>query len=78
MLKDIGITDEELSKINANMLILYAANDMIKEEHILKMAQLIKNCRVKKVENSNHMNVYKKEEAIKEILEYVTKENKKP
>jgi pimeloyl-ACP methyl ester carboxylesterase len=71
MLKDIGITDEELSNINANMLLLYAANDMIKEEHILKMAQLIKNCMVKKIENCNHMNIYKKEETTNEILEYL-------
>jgi pimeloyl-ACP methyl ester carboxylesterase len=71
MLKDIGITDEELKTINANLYILYAENDMIKEEHILKMAELIKNCKVKKIKNSVHLNIYKKEETINEIIKYI-------
>jgi pimeloyl-ACP methyl ester carboxylesterase len=71
MLKDIGITDDELTKIRANIYILYAENDMIKEEHILKMAELIEGCRVKKIKNSTHLNIYKKEETLKEIIEYM-------
>jgi non-heme chloroperoxidase len=71
MLKDIGITEEELGKINANISILYADNDMIKEDHILKISGLIKNCKIKKIENSRHLNIYKKSETIKEILEYI-------
>jgi non-heme chloroperoxidase len=71
MLKDIGITEEELGKINANIFILYAKNDMIKEEHIFKMSRLIKNCKVKKIDNSRHLNIYKKNETIKEILDYI-------
>jgi pimeloyl-ACP methyl ester carboxylesterase len=71
MLKDTGITEEELGKINASMLILYADNDTIKEEHILKMSQLIKNCKIKKIENSNHLNIYKRNETINEILKYI-------
>jgi pimeloyl-ACP methyl ester carboxylesterase len=71
MLTDIGITEEELGAINAGIFMLYAENDMIKEEHILKMSGLIKNCKVKKIENSKHLNLYKKDETIKEILEYL-------
>jgi non-heme chloroperoxidase len=71
MLNDIGITEEELGKINADIFILYAENDMIKEEHILKMSKLIKNCKIKKIPNSKHLNLYKKSETIKEILEYL-------
>jgi pimeloyl-ACP methyl ester carboxylesterase len=67
MLNDIGITDEELRKINANIMILYAEKDMIKEEHILKISQLIKNCKVKKIEGAHHLNIYKKKETIREI-----------
>jgi pimeloyl-ACP methyl ester carboxylesterase len=70
MLKDIGITEEELMKINSNILILYAEKDMIKEEHILKMSELIKNCKVKKIKKTNHLNIYKNKETIKEIIEY--------
>jgi len=71
MLNDIGITDEELSKINANIMILYAEKDMIKEEHILKISQLIKNCKVKKIVGAHHLNIYKKKETIREIIEYL-------
>jgi pimeloyl-ACP methyl ester carboxylesterase len=67
MLKDIGITDEELKKINANIMILYAEKDMIREEHILKLSQLIKNCTVKKIRGAHHLNIYKKKETIREI-----------
>lgn len=71
MLKDIGMTDDELMKINANMMILYAENDMIKETHILKMSELIKNCKVKKIEKTNHLNIYKNKKTINEIMEYI-------
>jgi len=71
MLKDIGIADEKLCKIKAHVLILYAENDMIKEEHMQKIARLIKNSTIKKINNCTHMNIYKKEETIKEIIEYV-------
>ena len=74
MLKDIGITDEELRKINANIMILYAEKDMIKEEHILKISQLIKNCKVKKIEGAHHLNIYKKKETISEIYAMLIKE----
>jgi pimeloyl-ACP methyl ester carboxylesterase len=71
MLKDIGITSEELAKLNANILILYAEKDMIKEEHILKMSELIKNCRIKKIKETTHLNIYKNRETIKEIIEFI-------
>jgi len=71
MLFDIGITDNDLKNINANMLIIHAENDLIKENHILEMGELIKNCKVKKIENCTHTNVFKKLETIKEILEFI-------
>ncbi|MDR2951616.1 MAG: alpha/beta hydrolase [Treponema sp.] len=71
MLKDIGITEEELVKINADMLILYAEKDMIKEEHTLKMAELIPNCKVKKIAKTNHLNIYKNENTVKEIKDFI-------
>ena len=57
MLKDIGISDNELKEIRANMYIMYAGKDMIKEEHILKMVELIKDCKVKRIENCTHSNI---------------------
>ena len=71
MMKDIGITDNDLGNINANMIIIYAENDLIKEDHILKMVELIKNCKVKKIKNSTHTNIINKEKTIKEIIEFI-------
>ncbi|MCL2808616.1 MAG: hypothetical protein FWD24_00980, partial [Treponema sp.] len=71
MMKDIGLTDDDLNNINANMLIMYAENDLIKEEHILKMAELIKNCALIKIKNSTHMNIINKEETIKNIMNFL-------
>ena len=71
MMKDIGITDNELKDINANMLILYAEKDMIKEEHIFKIVELINNCKVKKIDNCTHSNIFNKEETIREIIKFI-------
>jgi len=71
MMKDIGLTDDDLKNINANMLIMYAENDLIKEEHIFKMAELIKNCALIKIKNSTHMNIINKEETIKNIMNFL-------
>ncbi|MDR1022258.1 MAG: alpha/beta hydrolase [Prevotellaceae bacterium] len=68
MLNDIGITDDELKSIRANICILYAENDMIKEDHMLKISQLISGCKVKKISGCNHFNIYKKEKTVKEIF----------
>jgi pimeloyl-ACP methyl ester carboxylesterase len=72
MLNDIGITEEELGAINANIFILYAENDMIREEHILQISRLIKDCKTKKIKHSHHLNLYKKNETIKEILKFLS------
>ena len=71
MLFDIGLIEDDLKNINANMLIIYAENDLIKEEHIFKMVELIRNCKVKRIGKSTHTDVYKKEETIKEIVEFI-------
>jgi pimeloyl-ACP methyl ester carboxylesterase len=71
MLKDIGISDNELKEIKADIYIIYAEKDMIKEEHILKMAELIKDCKVKKIKNCTHLNIYKNKETINEIIKYI-------
>jgi len=71
MMKDIGLTDSDLMNINANMLIMYAENDLIKEEHILKMVKLINNCKMEKINKSTHMNIINKEETIKRIINFI-------
>ena len=77
MLKDIGISDDDLKEIRANIYIMYAGKDMIKEEHILKMAGLIKNCGVKKIEHCTHLSIYKNKETIHEMIKYIREDENK-
>ena len=71
MMKDIGITDNDLKSINTSVYVIYAEEDLVKEEHILKMAELIKDSKVKKIQNCTHSNILNKEETIQEIIEYI-------
>jgi pimeloyl-ACP methyl ester carboxylesterase len=71
MLTDIGITAEELKGIRTNVRILYAEHDLIKESHILDIGRLIPGATVRKIENSNHLTVYSKQEAIDDITEFL-------
>lgn len=71
MLTDIGISTEELSRIQTNMLILYAEKDLIKEDHILEMGRLIPSAAVKKIARCNHLNIYTRQEAIEEIRNHL-------
>jgi pimeloyl-ACP methyl ester carboxylesterase len=73
MLNDVGITDDELKSIRTDVCVLYAENDMIKEDHVLKISQLIPGCKVKKVKGCNHFNIYKKEAAAQEIAAFLEK-----
>ena len=71
MLADIGITAEELSRIQTNVRILYAENDLIKEEHIQEMGRLIPNADIRKISHSNHMTIFYKSETIDDIHEFL-------
>jgi pimeloyl-ACP methyl ester carboxylesterase len=71
MLNDIGITAQELGSIQTSLRILYAEKDMIKEEHIQEMGRLIPEATIKKIEHSNHLTIYSKEEAIEDIRQYL-------
>ena len=42
-----------------------------KEEHTLKIAQLINNCEAKKIENSTHSNILNKERTVEEIIKFI-------
>jgi len=71
MMKDIGIADNDLKDIKTNMLIIHAENDLIKEEHILRIKELIKDCKLKKIKKSTHSDIINKEETINEIMEFL-------
>jgi phosphatidylglycerol lysyltransferase len=70
MLRDIGLTEQDLMKIRTKMRILYAEHDMIKEEHILDIASLIPGATVRRVEGCNHMSILHQEETLKDIRTY--------
>jgi pimeloyl-ACP methyl ester carboxylesterase len=71
MLTDIGISDDELKSISTKIQILYAQDDMIKEEHILDMNRLIPGSTILKINSCSHLSIIGKEDTIKSIKEYL-------
>jgi pimeloyl-ACP methyl ester carboxylesterase len=70
MLRDIGLTADDLRRVRTSVRILYAENDMIKEEHILEIARLIPNAGLRKIARSSHLTIYAKPEAIADMRDY--------
>ncbi len=54
------------------MIIIYAENDMIKEEHLQRLAELIPNSNIHKIARCNHFTILNKKETIGTILKYLT------
>ena len=71
MLRDIGITDNDLRGIRTDMKILYAEKELIKEEHIKQIASLISNASVDKIMGCHHMTILNKREAIEIMKAYL-------
>jgi pimeloyl-ACP methyl ester carboxylesterase len=72
MLTDTGMTEADLHNIKTRAMILYAEKDMIKEEHILYLADKIPGCELHKVMNCHHLNITSQEETIKVMQDYLT------
>ena len=70
MTNDIGLTEADLQSITTDIKILHAEKDLIKEEHIQKMAGLIPHCDLQKIMNSNHLSIPYKTETIEAIRQY--------
>lgn len=71
MLEDIGLSDEDLQSIQANMMILYAEKDMIKEDHILQMGRLIPDVKVQKIDGCSHLSIVDKPAAIQAMRHFL-------
>ena len=71
MLRDMGISEEALQGIHTEMLILYAEQDMIKEEHLQQLAGLIPGAQLRKIMGCTHMSIYKHPEAIRAMQDYL-------
>jgi pimeloyl-ACP methyl ester carboxylesterase len=75
MLTDIGITDDELKCIQTDMKIIYAEHDMVKEAHLQRLAELIPNATLEKVNDCNHMTILNKTEAIEIMKNCLLEQN---
>jgi pimeloyl-ACP methyl ester carboxylesterase len=71
MLTDTGITDIDLQEIKTKVMILYAENDMVIEEHILKISEQIPDGQVKKINGCNHFNIAFQKETIAAMQEFL-------
>lgn len=71
MLTDTGITEADLQKVKTSVMIVYAEKDMIKEEHILSIAEQIPGCKSHKVMGCHHLNIPFQEETIKVMQDYL-------
>jgi pimeloyl-ACP methyl ester carboxylesterase len=70
MLRDIGISDEELSSIRTKVKIIYAEHDLIKETHLQQLAALIPGSTLDKVDDCNHMTILNNQKAIEIMKRY--------
>ena len=70
MLSDIGLSERDLGAIKAKMRILYAENDMIKEDHLIHIHQSIAGSSIRKINGCTHMNILKKQEAIDDMKHF--------
>lgn len=64
MLTDIGISEAELQGIRTDVRILYAEDDMIKEEHLVHLASLIPGSTLQKIPGCTHLNILSNLKAI--------------
>jgi pimeloyl-ACP methyl ester carboxylesterase len=71
MLNDIGLSDDDLRAIRGDIKILYAEKDLIREDHLLKIAALIPGASVVKIGSCNHFSILKKTETIAAIKEFL-------
>lgn len=71
LLTDSGISGEALMKIQSRVMLLYAERDMVKEEHILEIASKIPGVELKKIMNSNHLNIIYQMETITALKQFL-------
>ncbi len=73
MLNDIGISADELKEIRTGMKILYAEEEMIKEDHIKEIAGLIPNTELERIAGCTHMNILNQAGTVAAIKAYLEK-----
>ncbi len=71
MLSDIGLTRQDLNSIRTSVEILYASRDMIKEAHLIDIAESIPGARIAKISPTSHLSILKSEKAIEEMASFL-------
>jgi pimeloyl-ACP methyl ester carboxylesterase len=71
MTNDIGLSDSDLQGIRTQFTIVYAENDLIKEDHIQQMAGLIPGCGLEKIMNCSHFTIPYRAETIAFMRRYL-------
>jgi pimeloyl-ACP methyl ester carboxylesterase len=71
MLEDIGITDDEFKSFRTDVKIIYAEHDMIKETHLIQLAELIPNSSLDKINDCNHMTIINNQKAVEIMKNYL-------
>lgn len=71
MLHDIGLTRKDLNLVETAIHIIYAENDMIKEDHILDIHHNIPNSTLQKIPKSTHLSIMNKKAAINASRDYL-------
>lgn len=71
MLNDIGLTEDDLRGIRTNVKILYAEKDMVREDHLQRLAGLIPGASLHKFNNCSHLTIHQKEDAIRVMQDYL-------
>jgi pimeloyl-ACP methyl ester carboxylesterase len=71
MLNDIGLAREDLRAIRTGVAIMYASDDMIKEEHILDIAGSIPGSVLRKIGGCSHLSILKQTATIDFMKEYL-------
>lgn len=71
MLTDVGITDEELRSIRTSVKILYAENDMVREDHIKHIAGSIPQAQLARIDACSHISIINNESTITEVKQFL-------
>ena len=64
MMEDLPISEDDLRAMTADITILHAENDVIREEHLRDLAALIPGARLHQIAHCNHLSIMKQPEAI--------------
>ncbi len=70
MLRDSGLSADDLRAIRSRVRVLYAEKDMIREDHVLEIASLIPEATAEKIPRSTHLSIMGKKAAGDEMRKF--------